>query len=937
MHPAGGRMRKHFGLVLVLAAWLVFFLPLISGQYVYYLDDLKILYYPIEQAYAQFQSEFSLPQWSPLFGFGQPLLAWGQLGFFTPLHVVLRALTLTPLTLLQVSVVTYFLIGAVGMYLFLAARRYHILSAALGSLIFIFCGFSIGHLNHVNFYTATMLLPWLLLTIHWLIQKPTWRRGVVTALVAAAIALSGQPQVVLYTLAIAAIIGIGLTAGSGAYSKKLLLVTAASAVLWLALSSLAILPLREFLPFTERSGDLPAEELFDFSYPPYHAITLVLPYFFGDHDNYWGAKGFQELAAYVGVIPLWLAGAALFVSPRRHRAEQVTGALLLVIGIIIGLGKYSPLYVWLVENHYITSLANPGRFVFFFDMGIVFLAASGLEEIRRWTKQPLVRRLAFIIAGFAALAVSAAPFLIHLGQDARAYKQLVRIFATWEGEAIVATASAALLVVCLLLLQWPRPRLAVPFILTVTAGASLVAYSWQYNPRTARSTLANAMPFALSLQQFAATNALPARLYARPELLRDTAQITLARSDEISPTFTIYQPLHITEPNFSCLRLRLTKDKEPGTAVTIGIHTSLSSDPIRTATVAAEDILSSSDSTVCFTPIETSDQQPLIARFTSGAASGIYAVYQSAAASSDNVYFVRKQKPTPAQLVESQKPARLIYEAVYTTRPDLESALSERHVNVIAGASSARWISALSVRWYREFIEEFFANDNDQPVDGDGVHVIVRNRKLLDLAGVTHLAQALPVGTPDTMDTNNFPLLAASPAGAHEARLYTNPQAYPKAFIVGNAIWDPADDQTRFLMMNPAFNPRTTVYMNGPTPPASLPSSHEPVNGQANIVRYEPTRVDVAVTASRASVLVVTDTWTPQWQTFVDDAPAAPLKADSVFRAAIVPAGAHTVSFRYYSPATQQAKVLTIIGILISVVSLLPAKRIYSHFLTRKE
>lgn len=933
--------KPSLALVILLIAWLVFFLPVIVGQSVYYLDDLKILYYPIEQAYAQFQSDFSLPQWSPLFGFGQPLLAWGQLGFFTPLHVLLRALSISPLPLLQISVITYFLIGALGMYSFFIARRYKPLAAALGSLIFTFSGFSIGHLNHVNFYTSTMVLPWLLFAIQYLVQNPTWKRGLAVSVLAAIIALSGQPQVVLYVLAIAAIIGLGLGieqtvrlqkqgGDAKAFGRKLIVITAASAILWVCLSSLAILPLREFLPSTERSGALPAEELLEFSYPPYHAVTLALPYFFGDHDSYWGPKGFQELAAYVGIIPLFLAAAAICTSPRRHRTEQIIGIILLVIGIGIGLGKYSTLYAWLVENHVITSLANPGRFVFFFDMGIALLAAGGLEEIYYWEKRSLSRRLTFIVAGSIGLAICAAPFLVYISSEARAYKQLVGIFSNLEVQAIAATVSAVILALCLLLLNSKKSRPALPLVVTLTAGVCLLMYGWNYNPRTARSDLVNNLPFNDTLSSYNATYGVPARLYARPELLRDTARVTFARSDEISPLFTVYQPLHITEPNVSCLRLRLMKDKEPGTFITLSILTSLSSDPIRTATVAAEDIHSSTDTNVCFEPIEASDQQPLIAQLTSPGNSGLYAVYNSASPGSDNVYFVRKQKPTAQQLAASQKPARLVYEPIYATRPDLESALSERHLNVISHTSSARWISALSVRWYREFIEGFFANDNDAPIDGDGIHAIVRNRKLLNMAGITHLAQALPVGTPDTMSENNFPLLENYHAGAHEARLYANPAAYPKAFLVGTAIWNPADDQTRFLMMQPEFNPATTVYVNGPTPPASLPVNQELLTGQAHITRYEPTRVEVEVTTNREAVLVLADTWTPQWQTFVDDAPSPQLKANSLFRTAIVPAGTHTVSFRYYSPATEQAKILTLVGIAAALLSLLPYQRVKS-------
>src|SRR3989344_3597317 len=76
-------MRVKLAPTLLFLTWLVFFSRTLFLGQVYFLDDLKIIFYPLEYVYSQFQSAWQLPQWSPLFGFGQPLLAWGQLGFFS--------------------------------------------------------------------------------------------------------------------------------------------------------------------------------------------------------------------------------------------------------------------------------------------------------------------------------------------------------------------------------------------------------------------------------------------------------------------------------------------------------------------------------------------------------------------------------------------------------------------------------------------------------------------------------------------------------------------------------------------------------------------------------------------------------------------------------------------------------------------------------------
>src|SRR6185436_4983952 len=141
---------EKYGLIIIGLVWLIFFSPIISGKFVYFLDDLKIIYYPLEYEYAHFQHAWQLPEWSLTFGFGQPLLGWGQLGFFTPVHLILRALFIPPLVLLQLSVLIYYALGLIGAYVFARQRKFSPFTSAIFGVLVAVCGFAIGHLNHVN-------------------------------------------------------------------------------------------------------------------------------------------------------------------------------------------------------------------------------------------------------------------------------------------------------------------------------------------------------------------------------------------------------------------------------------------------------------------------------------------------------------------------------------------------------------------------------------------------------------------------------------------------------------------------------------------------------------------------------------------------------------------------------------------------------------------
>lgn len=895
--------KNKYGFALIFFTWFVFFLPIVSGKYVYFLDDLKIIYYPLETLYAQFQYNWQLPLWANEFGFGQPLLAWGQLGFFTPLHIILRAFFIPPLALLQISIAAYFLVGSIGMFLFLIQRNFNQYAASLGAIIFAYCGFSIGHLNHVNFYTSTMLLPYLLLAIYALVKKPTIVRTMTLALVASAITLSGQPQVILYVFIVAASIALGLFLERP--SVKAIELTIAAAILALLLSSFAILPLKEFLPETERAAGLPQEELFEFSYPPWHSITLILPYFFGDHENYWGAKGFQELAAYTGIIPLILAGGALTYW-KQHRAERITGLVLLLGGIMLALGKYSPLYTYLIERHYITSIGVAGRFVFFFDMGVVLLAAVGLHDLTARRKLFFLGYMlpVVLIAIPLAIAIQAIPEIEERFQELWIYKN-ISWWLIGAGAGIVPLST------------YFKKLWLVPIL----AASTLVFYGLGYIPRTSVSEAYALSPFVDDLMAYKETHGYPARIYAAERLpITGNPQAEIKLSEPISPLFSVFQPISQERKEFDCIIVLIQADSPEITHLTITIRTGFNGTIWHSQQLSSEDAFKNPYQQVCFPEVLEQERENLMVSFSSSEQTNMKVFISPSKSDTANLYFVRVQQPTEKQLAASKKPLSVQYIPDFPRTEDSESALLIRHIQAVAGASSARWIGALSIRSYREFIDSFFANDSEA-FDGDGTHALNRNKKLVDFVGITHFAQSLTYEqTNDPMIEAGYNLVQEADTGESVTRLYSNPSTFPKAFLVPNAEFIAADDEIRHRLRNPNYDPFSLVYISGPTPPQLLSTYASELTGSATIIAYKQTRVEINVATNHDAILVLADATTPEWQTFIDGEISLPLKANTMFKAAHVPAGNHTVVFQYISPAVQKAKILTMIGLTVTVL-----------------
>ena len=93
-----------------------------------------------------------------------------------------------------------------------------------------------------------------------------------------------------------------------------------------------------------------------------------------------------------------------------------------------------------------------------------------------------------------------------------------------------------------------------------------------------------------------------------------------------------------------------------------------------------------------------------------------------------------------------------------------------------------------------------------------------------------------------------------------------------------------------------AFDPTRTVLL------ASAPSN-APVagatNGTARIESYAPKRMVVKTSSKAPSVLLDNDRWHEDWHATVDGQPAELLRANHIMRGVAVPAGEHTVEFRF--------------------------------------
>jgi hypothetical protein len=146
-----------------------------------------------------------------------------------------------------------------------------------------------------------------------------------------------------------------------------------------------------------------------------------------------------------------------------------------------------------------------------------------------------------------------------------------------------------------------------------------------------------------------------------------------------------------------------------------------------------------------------------------------------------------------------------------------------------------------------------------------------------------------------------------------DARLYSNPHALPRAWVVGGQR--PVDDEDAALdaILEPGFDARRTAIVERPVDGLSWTPT---AGGEARIVRYEPDRVELSVRADRRALAVLSDVHFPGWHATVDGREAPIERVDYLLRGVAIDRGEHRIVFTY-RPASWR------IGWLVTVLAAL--------------
>jgi len=147
-----------------------------------------------------------------------------------------------------------------------------------------------------------------------------------------------------------------------------------------------------------------------------------------------------------------------------------------------------------------------------------------------------------------------------------------------------------------------------------------------------------------------------------------------------------------------------------------------------------------------------------------------------------------------------------------------------------------------------------------------------------------------------------------------EIHIYENTHAFPRAFLVGSVIDQADDDSVVTQMKQPGFDPGVSAVIKSSD--ALNLDDKEPIGRDAvKVDRYQDQRIELSVNAPKRSLLVLSDTYYPGWQAYIDGKKVNTYQTDLALRGIVVPEGSHKVVFQYQPRSFG-------VGLLVSLVSI---------------
>jgi len=469
-HFPQGRWLSLFCLLVLLIATLVFFHKILTTGETIYTGDVELdCYWRV--FYAQAIKSGHFPLWNPYEFSGYPFLAGIENAIFYPLNLLFLIMPVERAA--NYCVILHFFLAGSLMYLFLRTLRLRHPGALLGGFVFMFNGFWIG-----RSISCMAWLPLILLFLEKGIRKERAPYFILAGVAYAVQIFAGVVQFAFYS---GVAIGIYFffrffslaKERSRARKVRMVLSFLLACAVAFSLTAIQLMPTYELARHSTRVK-VSYEEMAAESLPPENLLTFFIPEVFGNSitTSYWGRGTFNELYAYLGILPLILALVAiLFVRGKGLPIYLLIGGL----GLFCALGRFTPFYKFFHLHFPVAgSFRIPAKFLYLLVFSISALAGFGADFLLgHWRDEAERKRLNCLAVGLILTGALLLGFLFVIkasgGGNSVLWRGLLSLRDSTQGETIEAPYP---------LFQYQRPDATHPLFRAKSFAIAIKGAMW---------------------------------------------------------------------------------------------------------------------------------------------------------------------------------------------------------------------------------------------------------------------------------------------------------------------------------------------------------------------------------------------------------------------------------------------------------------------------
>jgi len=374
------RTKDLLALGLLISFVIIFLWKIITMDWIFFQGDIMFIFYPIKLFYSEALKDGNFPLWLPEIQCGFPIFAVGNQGFLYPLNLILFFFFPTYIAF-NLNYIIHLILAGVFTYSFAKTIGLSPTPALISAIIFMFSGFSIEHLEHMDILNSFIWLPLNLIFIEKILRedKKTYLYIILAGIFIGIQILSGHQQIIFYSL-----LYLGLYFLFGIFIHqpkkifKFLFIFILIMIIGFGISAIQTIPTYELLSLSNRGGGISLESANVGNFPPQNFITFIFPYFLGDRNIYWGKWCFVEGCIYLGLMPLILLLFSFFF--KKNKYIYFFSLLSLFSGILM-VGSYTPLFTILWHLPIFNSIRAPARFGYLLTFSISILVGFGFSYL----------------------------------------------------------------------------------------------------------------------------------------------------------------------------------------------------------------------------------------------------------------------------------------------------------------------------------------------------------------------------------------------------------------------------------------------------------------------------------------------------------------------------------------------------------------------------